>query len=679
MTVSWNDPLSNLNGIGSATNNLLHKLGLFTVGDVLEFYPRKYEDYSKIVTIDQIKPGLVTVKAKIRQMSGRYVRGGLHITEAIASDDSGSVKLVWFNQPYRKNSIKQFENYLISGNYEFKNGRLYLSNPSIELESDLPINTARIIPIYPETKGLKSRQIRKIIKVALGNLAKINESLPTEIIESQNLISRSQAIKIKHFPASNEDLNKANERLGFEELFELILASQHAKSELNQNSGIKINFDQKIAKKFVKNLDFSLTSSQKQAVWQIYQDLESGKIMNRLLEGDVGSGKTMVAVMSALMVLKNSFQVALMVPTEILARQHAESINKILTKNGFVDAVHLLVGSMKHSQKKQVQAIMSESKPMLIIGTHSLIQEHINFTNLALIIVDEQHRFGVAQRQKLLKTTNNMPHMLSLTATPIPRSLALTVFGELDISLLSEKPKHQTPIETKIVQPSGRLKIYDFVENQLKTGFQAFVVCPIINDSEFLKLKSAKQTFNEISKNFKDFKVKLLHGKQNDLENQAIMQDFIIGKIDILVATTMIEVGVDVPNATVMLIESPERFGLAQLHQLRGRIGRGSAQGYCFLMSSDGNNVNSRLRALESTNDGFKLAELDLKLRGAGSLYGTSQHGIHDLKIADFTDIKLITRARMSALEFLKNPNNLLQYPSIKQRIAELQSVVHLN
>ncbi len=679
MNLSLQSSLQELSGVGEATLKLLHKLNLKTINDLLSFYPRKYDDFSNISKINHLNLGLVSIKAFIKQINGRYVRGGLHITEAIAEDESGSVRLVWFNQPYRINSIKQDHKYFISGVYELKNNRLIIISPSIELESELPINTARILPIYRETKGLNSRQIRKLVNLALKNLSQIEETLPIEVLNSQKLISRESAINYKHFPTSSQQLNQANERLGFEELFELILSAQFSKSELRQSNGILIDFNQDLAKKFIKNLTFKLTNSQKQTAWQIMLDMKSGKIMNRLLEGDVGTGKTIVAVMSALMVLNSGKQVALMVPTELLARQHHKTIVNILDRVGFADSALLLVSSLKKSQKDLAMKQISSGNPKFIIGTHSLIQENLNINELALIIVDEQHRFGVAQRQKLLSSSGLMPHMLSMTATPIPRSLALTIFGELDISILTDRPSQQIPVETELIHPNKRQETYNLTQQQLKLGRQAFVVCPIIEESDAIKAKSAKQTYNELTRSFKGYNVSLLHGKQNSLENQIIMKDFTKGKVDILVATTMIEVGVDVPNATIMLIESPERFGLAQLHQLRGRVGRGNHQGYCYLMLSEGNSITSRLKALESTNDGFKLAELDLKIRGAGALYGTTQHGVLDLKIADFTDSKLIARARKSALEFLADSNNLVQYPYIRHRITKLQSVVHLN
>lgn len=671
--------LSELKGVGPKTAMIFKRLGLDTVSNLLEYYPRKYEDYSKVQIIGNIKPGPVTIRVKIKQASGKYIRGGLHITEAVASDDTGSVRLLWFNQPHRSANIKRDVNYFVSGLFELRNNRLSIANPSMELESAFPLNTARIVPIYKETKGLSSNQIRKILKTILTSELDITETLPIDIVKSEALVGLLQAIKTKHFPESLKDLKSADERLGFEELFELILASQYAKQDLASQRGLRIPFDRAMAKEFVKHLPFTLTDAQKKAVWQIYQDMDSEKVMNRMLEGDVGAGKTVVATMSAVMALAKNYQVAFMAPTDLLARQHAETIFKLLKPLGLASKTVLLVGSMSAKEKAHAHEAIKTGQALFIIGTHALIQDKVDLQNLALVIVDEQHRFGVDQRKKLLAKAGHAPHMLSMTATPIPRSLALTVFGELDISILDQKPKNRLPIITELVNPTNRIKLYDKIQKEIDKGRQIFVVCPLIEESDMLQAKSAQKTYLEMRKHFKKSKVGLLHGKLKPDEKQATMQAVIDGSMSILVATTVIEVGVDVPNATIMLIEAPERFGLAQLHQLRGRVGRGSEQGYCYLMLSDSVTPSRRLRAIESTDDGFKLAELDLEIRGAGALYGTMQHGQLDLRIANFSDTKLIARARNRAVAFSENPDNLLQYPYIKQRILELQSVVHLN
>lgn len=678
MSLNLASPLSSVKGVGEATLKNLKKLNLKTVEDILKYFPRRYEDYSKIVKISNLKPSQVSIESIIKQIKGRYVRGGLHVTEAVASDESGSLRLVWFNQPYLATSIKQNEIYYISGCFEFKKNRLAITNPSIELKSNFSINTARILPIYKETKGFGSRQIRKIIKEILNSNMVIPEILPKSILKEQYLVSYEKSLNLIHFPGKSSDIDLAKKRLGFNELFVLILASQFAKKELSKTNGIIIKFDAVSAKKFVKNLSFKLTQSQRIAVWQIYKDMADGRVMNRLLEGDVGSGKTVVSVMAALMVLKNGYQVALMAPTELLARQHAKTVTKLLQKSGFKDDIILLTSKQKSLEKNKIKQELKASKPKFIIGTQALIQDSVSIDNLALVIVDEQHRFGVNQRQKLLKN-HRLPHMLSMTATPIPRSLALTVYGELDISLLIEKPQNRKPIITELIKPIDRLKLNESIKVKLKSKHQMFVVCPVIEENNALDLKSVNKTYHEIVKEFKNFKVGLMHGKQSNEENQKTMEQFLSTELDILVATTMIEVGVDVPNANIIMIESPERFGLAQLHQLRGRVGRSSSQGYCYLMLNDSSYPNQRLNAIKETNDGFKLAEYDLKIRGAGALYGKLQHGKLDLQMASFTDTELIASARMSALEFMNNPINLIKYPYINQRIKELQSIVHLN
>lgn len=668
-----------LSGVGPSVAKKLSKLGVRTVGDLLTYYPRKYIDYSVVTPISGLKPGAVSIQGRIKQVNGRYVRGGLHITEAIASDDTGSIRLIWFNQPYRTQAINKEADYYISGDFELRRGRLSINNPSMELVSDFPVSTARIVPVYKETKGFSSLQIRKILKGIFEAKPKLSDILPEAVVRKYKLIDRSRAVLLKHFPESSDDLRAADERLGFEELFELILASLFSKRAINTTKALEVNFDQKLAQTFVKHLPFKLTDGQRKAVWQAYKDMDDNHPMNRLLEGDVGSGKTVVAAMCAVMAIKEGFQVALMAPTELLARQHAESLYNLLKPLDMSDNVVLLVGSMKQAEKTNAYDKIKQGDAKLVIGTHAIIQDKIDMKNLALIIVDEQHRFGVDQRKALLAKAGHAPHMLSMTATPIPRSLALTVFGEVDISILNEKPKERKPIKTKLVPPSDRGRLYARIVKNLENGEQVFVVCPVIEGSDILPGKSVNEVYKQIKIAFKNYKVGLLHGKLKNDDKQSIMSEFVKNKINILVSTTVVEVGVDVPNATIMLIESPERFGLAQLHQLRGRVGRSGQQGHCYLMLSDSKTPSRRLRAIETTQDGFKLAELDLQLRGAGALYGRTQHGQLDLRIADFTDIKLIARAREAAKEFMDNPDNLLQYPEIQQRITELQSVIHLN
>ncbi|MFA5003926.1 MAG: ATP-dependent DNA helicase RecG [Candidatus Saccharimonadales bacterium] len=674
------DPVTVVKGVGDEVARKFAVLGVKTVGDLIDYYPRRYEDYSEVVTISKTRPGPVTIKAVIKQATGRYVRRGMHITEAVASDDTGSMRIVWFNQPYRASGLKPRHEYYISGNYELSHQRMQLMNPSAELVSDFPINTARIIPIYRETKGLTSKQIRRAVSGCMPLIKALPETLPPTLVTGKKLLSRAKSIEALHFPVSGEQLAAARHRLGFEEVFELSLAALLNKQELAADESLAIPFDEKLAQKFVAELPFKLTDAQRKVVWQIYLDLQAEHPMNRLVEGDVGSGKTVVATMAALMALAQDYQVAFMAPTELLARQHADTIYGLLTPLGMHDQVSLLVGSLTAAQKSKAHAAIASGKAKFIIGTHALIQDKVDMKQLGLVIIDEQHRFGVEQRKELMAKAGHMPHLLSLTATPIPRSLALTLYGELDISILDTKPLGRKPIKTEICSPNSRAQLYEKIIVELKAGRQMFVVCPLISESDTLDVNSAEKIYDQFSKkDFKGFRLGLLHGKMKADAKNAVMEQFVAGKLDILVATTVIEVGVDVPNASVMLIEAAERFGLAQIHQLRGRVGRSDAQGYCYLMPSDSKAPSRRLRALESSQDGFKLAEYDLELRGPGAIYGQMQHGQLDLRIAKLTDVKLIAEARRAAQEFIDSAENLIQYKHLNEHVTRLRAVTNLN
>lgn len=678
--MNLDSPVSELKGVGDAVASKFAILGIKTVGDLINNYPRRYEDYSNIMPIAELRPGVVTIEAQIKQAKGRYVRRGMHITEAVASDETGSVRIVWFNQPYREASLKPNHKYYISGNFELSHQRFAIMNPSVELANEFPINTARIIPIYRETKGLSSRQLRMALKQVVPLIRYLPESLPTEVIKINKLLSRAKALETMHFPESADELEIARHRLGFEEVFQLSLASLLNKQANQQQLAPPIDFDEKLAREFVGHLPFKLTDAQRTVIWQIYLDLQKKQPMNRMVEGDVGSGKTVVATMAALMAIKKGWQVAFMAPTELLARQHADTIYALLKPLGIDSVVGLLVGSLNPAQKKKAHEAIASGQAKFIIGTQALIQEKVDMHKLALIIVDEQHRFGVDQRKTLMSKAGHMPHVLSLTATPIPRSLALTLYGEMDISILDVKPAGRLPIITKLVSPNSRAPIYQKITAELEAGRQMFVVCPLISESDMVNANSAEKVYQELkNKDFKQWRIGLMHGKLKSDEKNRIMSEFVGHKLDILVSTTVIEVGVDVPNASVMLIEGPERFGLAQIHQLRGRVGRSDQQGYCYLLLSDSKTPSRRLKALESSNDGFKLAELDLEIRGPGAIYGTSQHGELDLRIAKLTDSKLIASARNSAQIFLDSKPNLLQYKLLMAHVSRLQAVTNLN
>ncbi len=673
-------PVSAIKGVGEEIAKKYRQLGIGSVEELIAYYPRRYDDYSSIEPIAGIKPGMVTIRAYVKQVKGRYVRRGLHITEAVASDDSGSVRLVWFNQPYRESGIKRNAEYFISGQFELSRQRLAIMNPSAELVSDFPLNTARIVPIYRETKGLKSQMVRRHLKQLVPTMRALPESLPAWIVKQNQLLSLSNAVVTMHFPASSAELADAKRRLGFEEVFQLSLASQLNKHELLLEQAVSIPFDERLAKQFVAHLPFKLTDAQRRAVWQIYLDMQKTQPMNRLLEGDVGSGKTVVGTMAAVMAINQGFQIAFMAPTEILARQHAETVHRLLQPLGLAGSVGLLIGGMPASQKRLAYEQIANGSVQFLIGTHALIQEKVDMHKLGLVIVDEQHRFGVEQRKKLQAKAGHMPHVLNMTATPIPRSLALTLYGELDVTIIETKPHGRKPIVTKICSPNSRQQLYETVERELVAGRQMFVVCPQISSSSSSGGRSAEAVYEQLRKGpFKHRRVGLLHGRMNPSEKSSVMEQFSQHELDILVATTVIEVGVDVPNASVMIIEEADKFGLAQMHQLRGRVGRGSHQGYCYLVTSDSSAPSKRLRALEQSTDGFKLAELDLDIRGPGAIYGTLQHGQLDLRVANLADTKLIAAARLSAKEFVKRGENLLKYPYLHDRVKQLRSVTNLN
>ena len=674
------DPLTAVKGIGPAIAEKFARLSIVSVEDLIYNYPRKYNDFSLVTPAAKLNPGSVTIKAVIKQATGRYVRRGMHITEAVASDASGSVRLVWFNQPYRAASLKPGHEYFVSGQFELSHQKFAIMSPACELVSDFPLNTARIVPVYRETKGLSSVQIRKAVGQLLPVINGLPETIPADIITKRQLIPRAQAVMAMHFPQNAADVMEAKLRLGFEEVFELSVAALLNKNQNTSEQSLRIPFNEQLAKQFVAHLPFQLTDDQRRVTWQIYQDMAGTHPMNRMVEGDVGSGKTVVATMASLMAMEQNYQVAFMAPTELLARQHAETIFNMLQPLGLADQVALLIGGLSAPQKKIVHQRIAEGSVRMLIGTHALIQEKVDMHRLGLTIIDEQHRFGVVQRQKLQAKAGHMPHILTMTATPIPRSLALTLYGELDISIIHAKPQNRLPIITEISSPNSRPALYDLIDKQIEAGRQVFVVCPLVSESDTIAAASAEVTFAKLSKGpFKHRRVGLLHGQQKAEEKNSIMQEFVNHQLDIIVSTTVIEVGVDVPNATVMLIENADRFGLAQLHQLRGRVGRSSHQGYCYLMMSDSKAPTKRVRALESTTDGFKLAELDLELRGPGAIYSTLQHGALDLRVASLTDTKLIASARDSAREAIDAGLDLLKYKNLGKRVERLRAITNLN
>ena len=670
--------LEKVKGVGPKVAEQFADAGLLTVGDLITFLPRAHEDFSAVTRIIDIAPGKRTIKARCEKIATRPVRRGLRITTATLADDSGKLQAVWFNQPYRETQLKSGEEFFFSGEFEFNYNRYQLTNPSAERVSDMPVQTDRVLPVYRSIKGLKTQLVRKILAELKPLITMLPETLPENIVKSEKLLSRSEAILAMHFPKAVEDVAKARERLAFEELFELLLASQLNRQENSKLVGWHIPFNQPVVKDFVDKLPFKLTNAQRLAVWEIIQDFERKVPMNRLLQGDVGAGKTVVAGIGALQAAHGGFQTALMAPTEILATQHAETLLKLLSP--FNIRVGLLTGSVKGVARKTLYEAIKTGEVDVVVGTHALIQETVHFHKLGFVVIDEQHRFGVSQRQELLKKSDYMPHMLAMTATPIPRSLALTVYGELDISILNELPKGRKPIKTKIWSPNSRAQLYELVDKEISAGRQAYVICTLIDNNPDNELKSVQNEYKKLQNSiFKHRRIGLLHGKMKSNEKEAVMSRFASGELDILVSTTVVEVGVDVPNATVMLIEDADRFGLSQLHQLRGRVGRSVHQSYCYLVTSTSDKPSVRLKEIEKSNDGFYLAEVDLKLRGPGEIYGRAQHGALNLQIATLADTRLIARAKHQAQTFVESGQNLLEYKQLAVNVQHYQRLTTLN
>lgn len=723
MILPLSTPIKNIPRISLAYQKRLAKLGIKTIQDLFYHFPHRYDDFSQIKPIGELEPNEVaTVQGKIIAIKNiRTWKKRIHITEMYIQDETGTIKAVWFNQPYLINTFKENDLISLSGNINLDKG-LYLSNPSYEkitkYDSAMLRHTGRLVPIYPETAGLSSRYIRYLMQLFSPALKQTPDWLPKDIKTSQRLINLDQALYQVHFPASKKTISSAKRRLSFDELFVIQLYALWQKIKWQKEKAVKIPFDEKLVKKFVKELPFKLTDTQRQAAWEILQDISKNQPMNRLLEGDVGSGKTIVAAIAVLQVASRSFQIAFMAPTEVLAIQHFKSLASLFAKYDL--PIGLLTNSesqisrqsvIVEQNKKQLLEQIKNGQLKIVIGTHSLIQKTVRFKNLALVIVDEQHRFGVQQRAALQKSAINLcdglpgsvPHLLSMTATPIPRTLALTLYGDLDLSLLKELPRGRQQIITKIVGSKDRSGTYEFIRQQIKQGRQVFVICPrieVANGHElntngtnknslreirdpFVNIsdtKAVKEEYKKLSQNiFPEFKIAALHSKLKPPEKNKTMTDFKAGKINILVSTSVVEVGIDISNATVMMIEGVERFGLAQIHQFRGRVGRGEHQSFCFLLtSSPGQETSQRLKAILTAKDGFELAEQDLRLRGPGQFYGAKQWGLPDLSMASLADLALIQQVRTEATKLLTKDQELKNYPLLKEKLKKFQKDIHL-
>jgi ATP-dependent DNA helicase RecG len=689
------DPVTKLPLIGPKYQKLLKKLNIATVEDLLHHYPARYEDFSRHKKINELIYGqTATVRGTVLEIKNIYTKNRKRLTKAVIADETGQLDVIWFNQPYLTRNIKKNDTISLSGSLGNFNHRPTLINPEYEVTTTTggnvsrpTIHTGRLVPIYPETRGISSKWLRSRINHALksstvrtGELFTDLEFLPEPIRRSRRLIDLSDALNQIHFPQSQKKAEQARRRLAFDELFLLQLQALKKRRDWQQKPlahRVKIKNQESKIKKFIDSLPFKLTNAQKRAVDEILKDLQKDVPMNRLLEGDVGSGKTVVAAVAMYATHLNGLQSVLMAPTEVLAEQHYKEVKKMLEPFGV--RIALRTGSKKTSTLRS-QLSTPNSPLSILIGTHALLYDDSLFNKLGLIIIDEQHRFGVEQRAKLLRKGTETPHLLTMTATPIPRSMALTIYGDLDLSVIDEMPPGRMPVKTWVVPNRKRQNAYDWIQKQVRRNrAQAFIIYPLIEESTaetMQDVKAATAEFERLSQEiFPDLKLALLHGRiKSDKKNQ-ILAEFARGNYDILVATQVVEVGIDIPNATIMVVEGADRFGLASLHQLRGRVGRSDRESFCFLFSqSRSPKVYQRLRAMEQINDGFKLAKIDLKMRGPGQIYGTAQHGIPELKIARLNDLKLIETTRQEAKTLIEKNPNLANYPHLKAKLGRMSS-----
>lgn len=647
-------------GVGPAKAAMLAKLNIFTAGELLEHYPRRYEDRSRLKPIRTLADNqLQTFQATVTHVQESRPRRGLTLTKVIVGDSTGTAQMVWFNQPYIKKWFKPGAELVISGKIERRYGQLQVAHPEIEVVdgADL-LHTGRIVPIYPASENVGQRWLRSLVRQVLDERPAAAEFLPAGIVGKFGLMDRAAAVENIHFPPDMATLEKARRRLVFEELYLLQCGLLFLKSRNKQvGQGVKHSPDGDLVSEIRRRLPFTLTGDQQKALAEIRADMEDDLPMQRLVQGDVGSGKTVVAAIALAKTVENGYQGAMMAPTEILAEQHYHTLAQLFAPLGIRLAT--LTGRLTKRVREEVLDRVKNGLVDVVVGTHALIQDDVEFKDLALVVTDEQHRFGVRQRA-LLQAKGATPDVLVMTATPIPRTMALTVYGDLDVSVIRELPPGRKPVKTYAVGGDMRERVYKFAVKEIAAGRQAYVVCPLVEESEKLEVQAATQMYGELSATyFRNIAAGLVHGKMKPREKDAVMKAFYAGDIKVLVATTVIEVGVNVPNASVMVIEGADRFGLAQLHQLRGRIGRGAHQSYCILLSDSANpETRERLTVMTKVHDGFELAEKDLLLRGPGQFFGVRQHGLPDLKIADIVrDTGVLLEARQAAQTTVSDPS----------------------
>jgi len=685
--------LKNIPKITPKYVKILDKLGLFTIQDFLFYLPFRYDDFSKTVSLsDEHIDSIMTVCAKVTKVKlNRIFKRRMTIAEIFLEDENQTpLKAIWFNQPFIIESLSVGTIVRLSGKLSREGKYFTLTAPAWEKAAREETNTGRLVPVYPETAGISSKWIRWQMKTFLETAKYLENFVPEDLRKKLHLYNLSSALRQIHFPENSEKLLIAQKTFAFREMFLMQMKSLQVKNIWEAQSAISFDFDEKLVKKFTESLPFELTNAQRKASFEILKNLEKTRPMNRLLNGDVGSGKTIIAALSALNILNKKYQVAILAPTEVLAKQHFESFCKIFENYNF--NIALLTSSYKLSPTKITRQKLLENiktgEINLVIGTHAIIQKDVKFKNLALVVIDEQHRFGVAQRSTLQQETmelkdgeiKTVPHLLTMTATPIPRTLAIAFFGSLDLSILDEMPKNRKLIITKIILPTQRTQIYNFMRSEITADRQVFVILPFVEESKVLtEVKAATEEYKQLSAIFPEYNLGLLHGRLKSKEKEKVMQEFGNKKIQILVSTSVVEVGIDIPNATIILIENAERFGLSQLHQFRGRVGRGVHQSYCFLFTNtDSKNSIERLRALEKSNDGFELSEIDLKLRGPGQLLGKAQSGISDIAMENLNNLKLIKIARLEAQNILTHDPNLKNHPLLNKALLQFSQNIHL-
>jgi ATP-dependent DNA helicase RecG len=657
---SLSSPVTELRGVSEAYARRLALLGVKTIHDLLYLFPHRYDDYSALKTIDKLQYGEeVTIIGTVRETQERTSKRGQNLVSSTISDGTGALQATWFNQPYLVRRLKAGRQIVISGRVDQYLGRLTFSSPTWEPLDEELIHTARMVPVYPLTRGIAARWLRRMVKRTTDYWSlRLPDHLPPAIREQRGLLELESAIRQIHFPDNWEALKAARRRLAFDELLMIQLGVLRQRHDWQMRSARPVRIDRPLLRTFLESLPYSLTPAQERALSQILDDLQQPRPMSRLLQGDVGSGKTVVAAAAMLVTAASGMQAVLMVPTEILAEQHYMNLERLWGElwlpglKKLSSELRLLTGSLKPSDKARIYDEIETGKATIIIGTHALIQEELAFHNLGMVVIDEQHRFGVTQRASLRQKGHN-PHVLVMTATPIPRTLALTLYGDLDISTIDELPPGRKEIVTRWLKPRERERAYAFVRARVEETQQAFIICPLVEESEKIEAKAAVDEHQRLQKEvFPDLRLGLLHGRMTAEEKEVVMRDFYRGDLDILVCTPVVEVGIDVPNATVMLIEGADRFGLAQLHQFRGRVGRGEQQSYCLLLAeSPTESGEQRLEIITSTQDGFKLADEDLAMRGPGEFFGTRQSGLPDLKVARLSDLRVLEEARSVAQE----------------------------